>query len=71
MIESLKLRDNKIFKDFFVYGLGTVLTKAISFISLPIYTRVFLPEVYGELELFLIVGSLFSALLNRYLEPPL
>ena len=43
MIKGLKLRDNKIFKDFFVYGLGTVLTKAIAFISLPIYTRVFIP----------------------------
>ena len=71
MIKGLKLRDNKIFKDFFVYGLGTVLTKAIAFISLPIYTRVFIPEVYGELELFLIVGSLFSAFLNIGLDSSL
>lgn len=71
MIKILKLRNNKIFKDFFVYGFGTVLTKAIAFISLPIYTRVFLPEVYGELELFLIVGSFFSALLNIGLDSSL
>ena len=71
MIKTLKLRDNKIFKDFFVYGLGTVLTKVIAFISLPIYTRVFLPEVYGELELFLIIGSLFSAFLNVGLDSSL
>jgi O-antigen/teichoic acid export membrane protein len=71
MIKILNFKDNKIFKDFFVYGLGTVLTKAIAFISLPIYTRVFLPEVYGELELFLIVGSLFAAFLNIGLDSSL
>ncbi len=71
MIKKIKLIDNKIFKDFFVYGLGTVLTKSIAFVSLPIYTRVFVPEVYGELEFFLIVGSLFAALLNIGLDSSL
>lgn len=34
-----------------IYGLGTLLAKAIGFIMIPIYTRVLTPEDYGVLEL--------------------
>lgn len=39
------------FKHGAIYGLGTLLAKAIGFIMLPIYTRVLTPGDYGILEL--------------------
>ena len=33
--------------DFAVYGLGVIVVKAFSIITIPIYTRVFTPEQFG------------------------
>ncbi len=66
-----KILKNKILKDFIVYGFGTIMSKAIAFVSLPIYTRIFLPSIYGELEFYLIFGSFFAAILNIGLDSSL
>ena len=62
---------NKLIKDIFTYGYGTFIAKSVNFFTIPIYTRIFLPEVYGELEYFLIFGALFGALLNVGLDSAL
>lgn len=45
-----------------IYGLGGIMTKAISFFLLPIYTRVLVPADYGVLELVYMVGSIIAIL---------
>lgn len=45
-----------------IYGFGGIITKAISFLLLPIYTRVLLPSDYGTLELVYMVGNLIAIL---------
>lgn len=62
---------NKLLNDFLVYGLGTITSKSIAFLSIPIYTRIFLPEIYGQLEFYLIIGSFFAAFLNLGLDASL
>ena len=53
----------RLSKDFAVYGLGEVVVKAFSLISLPIYTRVFSPDEFGILSYVLTLGGLLSAVL--------
>lgn len=43
--KSLKIR--QLLKEFAIYGVGDILLRATSFITLPIYTRLFTPEDYG------------------------
>ena len=62
---------NKLIKDIFTYGYGTFIAKSVNFFTIPIYTRIFLPEVYGQLEYFLIYGALFGTLLNIGLDSAL
>lgn len=45
-----------------IYGFGGIITKAISFLLLPIYTRVLLPSDYGTLELVYMIGNLIAIL---------
>ena len=52
----------KLFKHMSIYGLGGIMTKAISFFLLPIYTRVLVPADYGTLELVYMVGSVIAIL---------
>jgi O-antigen/teichoic acid export membrane protein len=52
-----------ILKDFAVYGTGEVLVRAFSFITLPIYTRIFSPEEYGALSYVLSLVGLVGAFL--------
>lgn len=40
-----------VVKHAFIYGLGTLLSRAVSFIMLPVYTRVLTPADYGTLAL--------------------
>ena len=52
----------KLFKHMSIYGLGGIITKAINFFLLPIYTRVLVPADYGTLELVYMVGSIIAIL---------
>lgn len=52
-----------ILKDFAVYGTGEVLVRAFSFITLPIYTRIFSPEEYGAFSYVLSLVGLVGAFL--------
>jgi len=36
-------------KDSLVYGLGGILAKGLSFLLLPVYTRIFTPADYGTI----------------------
>ena len=49
----------KIIKNISIYSLGNILLTGISFILLPLYTRILSPSDYGQLELlYLIAGIL-------------
>lgn len=54
----------RIAKDIAVYGFADILLKAVSFLTLPIYTRVFAPEEYGLWSLVLAATGIFSAVLG-------
>lgn len=60
MIEDLK----NIVKHTSVYSLGTILSKVVSFIMIPIYTRYLSTSDYGVLELITLVASVFSLVLS-------
>jgi O-antigen/teichoic acid export membrane protein len=53
----------RLSKDFVVYGLGEVIVKAFSIITVPIYTRVFSPDEYGVLSYVSTLFGLFAAFL--------
>lgn len=48
------------FKNSFIYTFGTVLTKGMSLLLVPIYTRYLSPSEYGIIDLFVIVASIIS-----------
>ncbi len=50
-------------KDSLVYGVGGVLSKVFGLISIPLLTRAFTPEVYGQIDLLLLIGGFFSIFL--------
>ena len=50
-------------RDSLVYGLGGIFSKALGVISIPLLTRAFSPEVYGQIDLLLLVGSFLSIFL--------
>ena len=60
----MKFEFQDLFKDIAIYGLGDILLKAISFITLPIYTRIFNPADYGILTSV----AIFSSLLIQFLS---
>ena len=47
-------------KNSFIYTIGTVLTRGIGIILLPIYTRYLTPVEYGVIDLFMILASILS-----------
>jgi O-antigen/teichoic acid export membrane protein len=53
----------RLTRDFAVYGLGVIVIKAFSIITIPIYTRVFTPEQFGILSYVTTLGSLLGAVL--------
>lgn len=64
-------------KQSLVYGIGTILTRLVTFLLLPLYTNVFTPEVYGVVTLayaftgFVIVFYRYgmdTALLKFYID---
>jgi len=48
------------FKNSFIYTIGNILTRGISIILLPIYTRYLTPAQYGIIDLFSIIASIIS-----------
>ena len=52
-------------KQSLIYGIGTILTRLVTFLLLPIYTNVFTPEQYGVVSLaYAFTG--FAIVLYRY-----
>ncbi len=49
-----------LFRDSILYTLSTVLTRGISFILLPLYTRALSPEEFGMLDYFVALGAIAS-----------
>lgn len=54
----------KLLKDVAVYGGADVLLKAVGFITLPIYTRIFPPEEYGVWAVVVAVAAVFGGVLG-------
>lgn len=48
------------FKNSFIYTIGTILTRGIGIILVPIYTRYLTPSEYGVIDLFMILTSIIS-----------
>ena len=48
------------FRNSFIYTIGTVLTRGIAIILVPIYTRYLTPSEYGIIDLFVILSSIIS-----------
>lgn len=53
----------RLTQDFAVYGLGVVVIKAFSIITIPIYTHVFSPAQFGVLSYVITLGGLLGAVL--------
>jgi len=52
----------RLLKNLTIYGLGGILAKSITFLLLPLYTRLLTPSDYGILALVTIVGSVIEIL---------
>ncbi|MBX9780060.1 MAG: oligosaccharide flippase family protein [Chitinophagaceae bacterium] len=61
-------RLKQLSKDSVIYGLGGVLGKGVSFFLLPIYTRIFTPSDYGNIEMMSVIISLLSVILSIGLD---
>jgi O-antigen/teichoic acid export membrane protein len=53
----------RLTQDFAVYGVGVIVVKAFSIITIPIYTRVFTPEQFGVLSYVTTLGGLLGSVL--------
>jgi O-antigen/teichoic acid export membrane protein len=53
----------RLTRDFAVYGIGVIVVKAFSIITIPIYTHVFTPEQFGVLSYVTTLGGLLGAVL--------
>lgn len=51
---------SKLFKSGMIFTVGNLLIQGLAFITLPIYTRIISPEVYGQFNLYMAWISLFS-----------
>ncbi|MGB5320600.1 lipopolysaccharide biosynthesis protein, partial [Eudoraea sp.] len=58
----------KLFKQTFIYGLATVLPRMLSFILVPIYTKVMPPGAYGEVTLIFSWFAIFNVILAYGME---
>lgn len=54
----------RLFRDSILYTLSTVLTRGISFILLPVYTRALSPEEFGLLDYFVALGAIASIVIT-------
>ncbi len=58
----------KLLSDSAIYGLGAIFVKAIAFFTLPIYTRIFSPEEFGIIEMFVTISGILSILMTLGLD---
>ncbi len=58
----------KLAKNISVYSLGGILNKSITFLLVPLYTRVLVPGDYGKLELVNTVGAILAMLYGLLVE---
>ncbi|HRH66069.1 MAG TPA: polysaccharide biosynthesis C-terminal domain-containing protein [Bacteroidia bacterium] len=54
--------ESGMFRNMLIYGLGALFLKGISFFLIPLYTRMLLPEDYGNLELLNTFTSIIEIL---------
>ena len=52
----------ELIKNFFIYGLGGILTKLVGFFLLPIFTSQLTPEEYGYYDLILSISAIIGAI---------
>ena len=64
MLDKIK----QLGRDSAVYGIGGILGNAVSFLLLPLYTRVFTPAEYGYIEFVNVFSFLLAALLTMGLD---
>lgn len=50
-------------KDSLIYGIGGILAKGVSFLLLPVYTRIFTPSDYGTIEMLTVISSFLATIL--------
>lgn len=50
-------------KDSIIYGIGGTLAKGVSFLLLPIYTRIFTPNDYATIEMLTVLSSFLATIL--------
>ena len=65
--EESEFAMGRVGKHALIYGLGIVLTKAVSFVMLPIYTRFLTPADYGVMELIAMTLDVISNVAGAYL----
>ena len=58
----------KLFKQTFIYGLATVLPRMLSFVLVPLYTKVMPPGSYGEVTLIFAWFAIFNVILAYGME---
>jgi len=61
--DGIEKRLQQLGKDSFVYGLGGMAAKAVGFLLLPIYTRIFAPAEFGVIELLTVTNSFVGTIL--------
>jgi len=54
----------RVLKDFTVYGIGSILPKAVAFLLIPVYTRFLTPEDYGILSLATMIATMATVALT-------
>jgi O-antigen/teichoic acid export membrane protein len=55
-------------KDALVYGIGGAVGRSISFLILPVYTRIFSPAEYGMIEMMTVLVSLLTVIIVMGLD---
>ena len=65
---TLQSRIKQLFKDSAIYGFGSIAASGIGFILLPLYTRVFNPAEYGEIEMLNIINSFIGPILTMGMD---
>lgn len=55
---------SKLGKDILIYGIGGLLAKGFTLLALPVYTRIFSPAVFGNIETILIINSFLGIFLT-------
>lgn len=63
-----KLSLNSVFRETVIYGLSIGISKGLVFFSIPIFTALFTPEAYGNIEMLTTIGSIISLLMNMGLD---